>query len=125
MKDIGTWWFLLGDTRVVCECDLNGLGVGAEKMGKYAKWHSVKIAKTGFVGFGISYLGVIGIYYVGTQPLAIYSILAGISFVLSTTGILGLVHSLSGVSCLIVVCRFQSPTEVNLSVPLICRNLYR
>jgi hypothetical protein len=97
MKDIGTWWFLLGGARVVCECDLNSLGVGAEKLGKYAKSYSDRIAKTGFVGFGISYLGVIGIYYVGTQPLAIYSILAGISFVLSTTGILGLVHSLSGV----------------------------
>ena len=57
MKDIGTWWFLLGDTRVVCECDLNSLGVGAEKVGKYAKWHSDKTAKTGFVGFGIIYLG--------------------------------------------------------------------
>jgi hypothetical protein len=45
MIGICTWWFLLGDTRVVCECDLNSLGVGAEKVGKYAKWHSDKTAK--------------------------------------------------------------------------------
>jgi hypothetical protein len=38
-------------------------------LGKYAKWHSDKTAKTGFVGFGISYLGVIGIYYVGCNRL--------------------------------------------------------
>ena len=35
MIGICTWWFLLGDTRVVCECDLNSLGVGAEKMGRH------------------------------------------------------------------------------------------
>ena len=97
MKDIGTWWFLLGGARVVCECDLNSLGVGAEKTGKYAKWHSDKTAKTGFVGFGISYLGVIGIYYVGMQPLAIYSILAGIWSGPSITGVSELVRSLNGV----------------------------
>ena len=71
MKDIGTWWFLLGGARVVCECDLNSLGVGAEKMEEYAKWHS---DKTCFVGFGFSCLGVIGIYCVGMQPSTICSI---------------------------------------------------
>jgi hypothetical protein len=74
MKDIGTWWFLLGGARVVCECDLNSLGVGAEKMGKYAKWHSDKTAKT---GFGSTHLGVIGILLLGDAPSTICSISAG------------------------------------------------
>jgi hypothetical protein len=43
--------------------------VGAEKLGKYAKWHSDKTAKTGFVGFGSTHLGLIGVFLGGRAVL--------------------------------------------------------
>jgi hypothetical protein len=36
---------------------LNKLEIGATGCGEYAQWHSDKTAKTGFVGFGSTYLG--------------------------------------------------------------------
>jgi hypothetical protein len=41
---------------------VNILRGGAEKFGKYAKWHSDKTAKTGFVGFDITTWEVLGIF---------------------------------------------------------------
>jgi hypothetical protein len=36
---------------------LNDLEIGTKWVGEYAQWHSDKTAKTGFVGFDITYLG--------------------------------------------------------------------
>ena len=97
MIGICTWWFLLGDTRVVCECDLNSLGVGAEKLGKYAKWHSDKTAKTGFVGFGLVTWVLSGFITWGATVYNLFNIVsAGIWYLPITTGISGSVRSVNG-----------------------------
>ena len=44
---------------------LSNLEIGTKWFGEYVQWHSDKTAKTGFVGFDITYPGIIRIFWTG------------------------------------------------------------